>query len=188
MRSFVFRALVFLVASLTACVARCGGEGVTDLDGRPSDPLAADTKVTVLFFVSIDCPVSNRYAPEIHRLYERFGSRGVVFRLVYPTLEESPSMIREHIREYGFPFAALRDPRHTLVALAKASVTPESAVFAHGELVYHGRIDDRQVDFGEALPEPRRRDLEDAIEAVVAGRRPVETEAPAIGCAISRKR
>ena len=95
-------------------------------------------------------------------------------------------MIRAHVREYGFPFEALRDPGHALVARAKATVTPESAVFARGgALVYHGRIDDRNIDFGEARPEPTRRDLEEALDAVLAGRAPRETEAPAIGCAIA---
>ena len=40
--------------------------------------------ITVLIFVSTDCPVSNRYAPEITRLLEEFSPRGVRFQLVYP--------------------------------------------------------------------------------------------------------
>jgi len=178
--------LVCLLPPLAACRAHAGADGVTDLDGHPADPFAGDAKATVLVFVSTDCPISNRYAPELRRLFERFAPRGVAFRLVYPAAEESPATIREHVREYGFPFAALRDPGHALVARARATVTPESAVFTHGgQLVYHGRIDDRQVDFGEARPEPTRRDLEAALEAVLAGQTPSEAEAPAIGCAIA---
>lgn len=179
-------ALVGLLASLGACQARSGADGPTDLDGHPSDPFAGSAKATVLVFVSTDCPISNRYAPELRRLYERFAPQGVTFRLVYPTVEEPPATIREHLREYRLPIAALRDPGHALVARAKVTVTPESAVFTRGgELAYHGRIDDRQVDFGEARLEPTRRDLEAAIEAVLAGKTPIDAEGPAIGCAIA---
>lgn len=182
LRALRFALIGFL---LVACHARAG-DGVTDLAGHPVDPFAADATATVLVFVATDCPVSNRYAPELRRIYERFAPKGVVFRLVYPSVEESAAQIRDHVREFGFPFTALRDPSHSLVARARAKVTPEGAVFTRaGELAYHGRIDDRQVDFGVARPEPTHRDLEDAIEAVLAGHRPSETVAPAIGCAIS---
>ena len=64
-------------------------------------------------------------------------------------------------------------------------MTPESAVFnAAGRLVYHGRIDDRVVDFGKERPAPTQRDLHDAIEAALAGKKPRSASAPAIGCRI----
>jgi hypothetical protein len=174
-----------LLAVVGGCRARTRASGVTDLDGRPADPLEGDGVITVLVFVSADCPISNRYAPELRRLFERYSPRGVAFRLVYPTPEETAAVVRAHVREFGFPFAAVRDPEHSLVARAKVAVTPEVAVFVRGELAYHGRIDDQQVDFGQARLEPTRRDLEDALEAVLASRVPSVTYAPAVGCAIA---
>jgi hypothetical protein len=157
-----------------------------DLDGHQADPLASDA-ITVLVFVSTDCPISNRYAPELSRLYERYSPRGVAIRLVYPTAQETPAMVRDHVREYSLPFGAVLDPFHVLVARAQVTTTPEAAVFARGgALVYHGRIDDRQVDFGVTRPEPTRHDLQDAIDAVLDGRVPEEKEATPIGCAISK--
>jgi AhpC/TSA family len=183
-----FLAFACVLAALGACRPGPAADAPTDLDGRPADAFADQAKATVLVFVSTDCPISNRYAPELRRLFESYAPRGVAFRLVYPTAEESLVTIHQHVLEYGFPFAALRDPGHVLVARARATVTPESAVFAaSGQLVYHGRIDDRQIDFGKARPEPTRRDLQEALEAVLAGKKPRETEAPSIGCAITRK-
>jgi hypothetical protein len=189
-RSFLVLCLSLLALSALLAAASCrrttGVEGVTDLDGKPVDPFAGDAKAIVLLFVSTDCPISNRYAPEIRRLSERFTPQSVEFRLVYPTAEETPAMIRDHVHEYALPLPVLRDPRHALVARATVTVTPESAVFARGGmLVYRGRIDDRQVDFGETRAEPTHRDLEEALEAVVAGRAPSHATAPAIGCAIA---
>ena len=66
---------------------------------------------------------------------------------------------------------------------AKARVTPEAAIFLpNRKLAYHGRIDDRYIDFGKARNAPTTHDLEAALEAVIAGK-PVPSEATrAVGC------
>jgi len=158
----------------------------TDLDGLPTDALAVPERATVLVFLRTDCPIANRYAPEVRRIHDRFRPRGVAFRLVYADVAEPAEAIRRHLREYDLPGEAVRDPGHVLVRKARARVTPEAAVFVPGpagpRLAYHGRIDDRYVDFGRARSAPTTHDLEDALEAVLAGR-PVSPEtAPAVGC------
>jgi hypothetical protein len=77
----------------------------------------------------------------------------------------------------------LRDPHHALVKLSKAAVTPEAALFsARGELLYHGRIDDRYVDFGKYKPAADKHDLQDAIDEMLAGKPISEPATRAIGC------
>jgi hypothetical protein len=51
-----------------------------------------------------------------------------------------------------------------------------------GQLLYHGRIDNRYVDFGKSMPQPTRRDLEVALRFVVAGKPVQVASTPAIGC------
>ena len=156
----------------------------TDLDGHRVDPFQApDARVVVLLFVRSDCPISNRYAPEIRRIYDRFASHGVVFWLVYPDAQASAGEIRRHVSEYRYPGRVLQDPGHALVKLAQVEVTPEAAVFAPGRrLVYHGRIDDLYVDWGRTRPAPTTHDLAAALEATLAGR-PVPVAATrAVGC------
>lgn len=157
--------------------------GTVDLDGKAVDVFAAAAKVRVFVFVRTDCPVSNRYAPELKRLSEEFASRGVVFSIVYADPAETSGSIRHHMEEYAFPGAAIRDPAHVLVRRAKATITPEAAVFsASGQLLYHGRIDNRYVEVGKSMPSPTRHDLEDAIAAALDGRPQPEASAPAVGC------
>lgn len=60
--------------------------------------------------------------------------------------------------------------------------------FRNQGVTYHGRIDNRYVTFGKALPEPSVRDLEDALEAVLAGRSLRASRTKAIGCAIEPRR
>ena len=76
--------------------------------------------------------------------------------------------------------------KHDLVKQAHAQVTPEAAVFDRkGLLLYHGRIDDLYHSFGRARPQPTTHELEDAIEAALAGRSPAKSEVPGVGCYIS---
>ncbi len=158
-----------------------------DLAGRPVDPFrATDSKVIVFVFVRTDCPISNRYAPEIQRLYDEFSPKGVMFWLVYPDPHESAATIRKHLREYGYRCRALRDPRHALVRMAKAQFTPEAAVFlSDRRMVYRGRIDDRYIDFGKARPMPTTHDLEGALQAALQGTSIANPATPVVGCYIS---
>ena len=144
--------------------------------------------ITVLIFVRTDCPISNRYAPEIERLYHQYSPR-VEFHLVYPDRAETAEMIAKHDQEYGLTMDVLRDPDHALVKRAKAEVTPEAAVFsAHGELLYHGRIDDLYVDVGKSRPKPTTHDLEDAIQAAIAGKPVKVGSVRAVGCSLADAR
>jgi len=72
--------------------------------------------------------------------------------------------------------------------MANVSVTPEAAVFAvkDGALheFYHGRIDDRYVAFGQERPQATHHDLEEAIQATLAGRPIPQPNRGPIGCSI----
>jgi hypothetical protein len=159
---------------------------VLDLAGRVLDPIdAADAKAIVFIFISTDCPISNRYAPEIRRVEEEFVRSGVRFWLVYADAETSADAIRKHLKDYRLPQQVLRDPRQTLVRLAQARVTPEGAVFLPGgRLVYHGRIDNRYADLGKERPEATQHDLEEVLKAIVQGKPVPYSTAKAVGCYI----
>jgi thiol-disulfide isomerase/thioredoxin len=159
---------------------------VTDLAGKPFDPFrAANGKVVVLIFMRTDCPISNRYAPTIQQLSTQHREDAKFF-LVYPDKKETPEVIRKHDREFGYTFAALRDPHHVLVKQSQAQITPEAAVFdTSRRLVYHGRIDNLYEDFGHARKSPTTHELADAIESAIAGQPLSPNATPAVGCYIS---
>jgi ribosomal protein L35AE/L33A len=162
---------------------------VQSLTGAPVDALAAPAgvKAIVFVFTSTDCPISNRYAPEVRRLVETFGAKGVAFRLVYPNPAETAAAIREHMSAFAYAGTteALRDPAHVLVKFAGATVTPEAAVYAGGRIAYRGRIDDRYVDLGVERPAATKRDLADALAAVLAGKPVAPPTTQAVGCFIA---
>jgi thiol-disulfide isomerase/thioredoxin len=160
---------------------------VVDLDNHVVDPFATTSgaRAVVFLFTATDCPISNRYAPEIQRLYHAYVDKGVKFFLVYPNPADTPALIREHAKSFGYPADALRDPQQALAKAAKVTIAPEAAVFVDGRLVYHGRIDDRFVDFGIDRPQPTVRDLDEAIRAVLAGQPVPHPVTQAVGCYIA---
>lgn len=163
-----------------------------DLHGQPVTRLAVPgTEAVVLFFVASDCPISNRYIPEMRRIEEKFAAQHVLVWFVYPNVGETPDSMRQHEVIYGAEEHALLDPHHQLVALTHAKVTPESAVLVPertgaGTLrtVYHGRIDDRFLQIGQERPSATQHDLERAIVDVLQHRSVHQPEGPAVGCGI----
>ncbi|MFL5329746.1 MAG: redoxin family protein [Gemmataceae bacterium] len=158
---------------------------VVDLEGRSFD-IWKSASTTVVVFTRTDCPISNRSAPEIRRLYERYHSQGVEFFLIYVDPSESVDAIRKHLQEFHYPCPALRDPRHALVTHCQATTTPEAVVFnAKREITYQGRIDDLYADVGRPRSEPTTHDLADAIESTVHGQPVAHPRTQATGCIIA---
>ena len=160
-----------------------------DLDGRPVTQLAAPgARAVVLFFAASDCPISNRYVPEMQRLTIQFEPSGVRVWFVYPNPGDNAKVVRAHDHEFSISANTALDNKQSLMQMAHATTTPEAAVFIPegGGLreVYRGRIDDRYLSLGTERPQATRHDLEDAIRAVLAGKPVPQPGGPPIGCSI----
>jgi thiol-disulfide isomerase/thioredoxin len=188
-RVFIGVQLACWLIAASAAQRRSGALYGYDLQGKPVAQLAgAGTQAVVLFFIATDCPVSNRYAPEIERLQKEFAGKPVAFWLVYPNATETAEGILRHRAAYALSGAALVRPSQWFVAEAQAAITPEAAVLvpsgSEWRTVYAGRIDNRYVDIGRERPRATRHDLEDAVEAVLAHRAVVAPGGPPVGCGI----
>jgi hypothetical protein len=139
-------------------------------------------KAVVLLFVRTDCPISNRYAPELERLAHAFPE--MRFYLVYTESGATIESLERHGKEYGYTIPFVIDTRRQYVGRTHVRVTPEAAVIVKGRLVYRGRIDDRFVDLGKTRPKALHNDLQDVLAAVSAGANLAFRETRAIGCAI----
>jgi hypothetical protein len=188
--------VALLLSGGFVCVAGCASQrmananlpnvAVLGLENRTVNPFNEQrSKAIIFFFVRTDCPISNRYAPEIERLAQRYAREGMAFWLVYPESSTTIEQIEQHRNEYHLSLQALRDPRHALVKMAGVKVTPEAAVFLpNGHELYRGRIDDRYVDFGKERPAPTTHDLDEVLKSVTGGKPIANSETRAIGCYI----
>lgn len=157
-----------------------------DLDGRVRTPtvVSAGHKLSAVVFVTVDCPISNQFSPEVNRLAAAYGSKGVEFFLVHVDPDVDAAKAKAHAREFGTKCAVLLDRRHALVQALKARKTPEAFVIGKkGQVLYRGRIDDRYPDLG-ILREPRTHDLKDALDQALAGQPVRVPKTEAVGCLI----
>jgi thiol-disulfide isomerase/thioredoxin len=149
----------------------------------------ARKRAVVLFFVSTDCPLSNRYVPEMNRIESAYAARGVALYAVQGDATVSLREVRQHVKEFGYTFPYLIDPEESLASYTGATATPEAAVLApDGRLLYLGRIDNRLEDYGQERVQVTEFDLRDALDAVLAGKPVPHPRTKALGCAITRKK
>jgi hypothetical protein len=182
------RAAVVLLGCLSM-MARAAEPFGTDLNGHPVEQIASPgTKAVVLFFAASDCPIANRYIPEIERLDREFAAQGVRFWWVYPNPGDTAAVVRRHDEQFDIHANAVLDTNQRLTRMAHVTMTPEVAVFipflAGLREVYRGRIDDRYLALGQERPAATRHDLEMAIRAVLAKDPVPQPDGPPVGCSI----
>lgn len=135
------------------------------------------------------CNYVQAYEPRLVALAKRYLPKGVGFVAVnandatrYP--DDGMEAMKTRARERGFPFPYLRDESQAFVRTLGARFTPEIYVFdRERKLRYHGRIDDNHRDESRVAS----RDLENALEALLAGREPPVAETTAFGCSVKWK-
>jgi len=182
--------LITVATLLVAAAQPNYGPGYgTDLSGRPITTLApAGTSIIVLIFLATDCPISNRYLPEIQRLHQQFAAQKVAFWEVYPNTTETPTLVRDHALAFHDTLPILLDPAQRTTSLTHANTTPQAAILSteNGTLktLYLGRIDNRYITIDTARPRATKHDLEDAITATLTHRPIHPPSGPAIGCSI----
>lgn len=161
-------------------------EGGLDLSGHALKLEGTKGRTRVLIFVAADCPIANRYAPEIERTYRDYRRKPFDFTLVYlADLNQVPE-IATHGKKFQLSLPVALDPNHRLVAATGATVTPEAVVVgADGTLLYRGRIDDRNVEHGK-VRQAYRRDLRVALDEIASGQPVSMPRTAAIGCFISQ--
>jgi hypothetical protein len=175
-----------LLSSVLTLMSAAASFQIRDVDGAFLHPFTPAGSANILFFISVDCPISNSYAPEIQRLCEHYGKQGVGCALMYEDLDLNPGAVRKHLQEYGYKAVpAVIDAERKVSGRAKADVTPEAVVVdAKGEIRYRGRIDNFYADFGKPRQQVTVHDLSDALDAVLAGRAVSIPETQPLGCYI----
>lgn len=151
-----------------------------------SPSIVVKDKAEVLFFVTEDCPVSNYYSHEIHRICDDYKSRGVGCELVYINPNLTDADVRKHAQEYGHgDYPKVIDRDHSIVSAVGAEVTPTAVLIRHDRTIaYRGRIDDFYAALGKTRRMVTKHDLRDAIDEVLAGKPVAEPETKPVGCYI----
>lgn len=139
--------------------------------------------LTVLFFYSRECPISNFYLPVVNEFVARYGTERIRWAGVCVDPDITQENQRKHSQDYRITFPVIADSSGELAASVGAKFTPEVVVFdAGGRQIYRGRIDDHYAARGVKATKPENHDLDNAVKAGLEGKVPAVRETQAIGC------
>jgi peroxiredoxin len=202
MRSISFWGAAAVILSLVSGSAQATDVGSAKLGQKIADVSLAGaagkktalhelvgTKATVVVFLSFECPVSTSYSPVLADFAKRYAAQGVKFVGVCANESETPESIAKQASEFKLGFPVLQDMQGTAVSALKAEKTPEVFVLDHNAVLrYRGRIDDGYAARLKKNLLIKNRDLEKALDEVVAGKPVSNPVAAAIGCPIGVER
>ncbi len=141
-----------------------------------------ENQYAVVMFIATRCPVSNAYNGRMADLSGSFSGKKVGFIGINSNKSETAEEIRDHAKEHKFGFPVVKDPNNLIADVFGAMVTPEIFVVDKNmKLLYHGRIDDNRKE-GEVT----KKDLADALSAILAGKEVAKDQPRAFGCSIKR--
>lgn len=141
---------------------------------------------TVITFSCNHCPYVKAYDERLNDLAKRYVERGVSFLAInsndaasYPS--DSFEKMGEKVDVLGLVYPYLHDATQQVALRYGAGCTPEFFVFNSDlELVYTGRLDDNM----EEPTHVTKAYVQDAIDAVLAGKLPSVQQSHPIGCSI----
>jgi peroxiredoxin len=153
-----------------------------DLQGIPHKLSDYRGKIIIINFWSAECPHSERTDGSLMMGLAKWGGN-VLLLSIASNRNESLQMLEEAAGTRRLPIV-LVDVEHLVADLYEAQTTPHAFIIdGEGVLRYRGAVDDVTFRHRKA----NHLFLEDAVEALLAGRLPELTEMPAYGCAIVRE-
>jgi peroxiredoxin len=144
----------------------------------------------LLFFVCNHCPYVKHVRHELAALAREYQEQGVAVvgissndAVAFPA--DSPELMVVEKQEIGYPFPYLFDESQDVAKAYHAACTPDFYVFDRDlRLVYRGQMDDSRPGNGIKVT---GKDLQAALDAVLAGRPVATDQRPSIGCNIKWK-
>jgi len=148
-----------------------------------------EAKPLLVMFICTHCPyvkhveaelavMGNDYKDKVS--FVAIGSNDVT---THP--QDAPEGLKEQAKRVGFSFPYLFDATQEVAKAYTAACTPDFFLFdAEHKLAYRGRMDASRPRSDEPVTGA---DLRAALDAVVAGEMPSETQYPSMGCNVKWK-
>lgn len=148
-----------------------------------------DKGILVIIFMCNHCPYVKAVLSRLSDLQNQMADKGVQLLGInsndasrYP--DDSFDNMKKIALEKKIPFPYLFDSTQEIARAYDAVCTPDIYVYGKDRtLLYRGRIDDNW----EHPEKVTRKDLQEAIEAALAGQKISEEQIPSMGCSIKWK-
>ena len=165
--------------------------GVDDADGRAG---------LLVAFLCVHCPFVQHMEQALGDLAAGFVDRLATVAIssndIHAHPEDAPGYMRAQANRLGWSFPYLYDESQETAIEFHAACTPDLYLFDRElQLVYHGQFDEtrpyRQSDAAAGVKKDKRihqsahgGDLRAAVEAMMAGKPPLDIQRPGLGCNI----
>ncbi|MFP4557273.1 MAG: thioredoxin family protein [Bacteroidales bacterium] len=153
----------------------------------------SDAKGFIVIFSCNHCPYVIAYEDRMIELHNKYAPKGFPVIAINPNdpdvqPQDSYEKMIERSNEKNFPFVYLFDEGQKIYPKYGATRTPHVYLLNKKEkdliVEYIGTIDDNYKDADKV----KKNYLADAIDALLAGKKPKVTETKAIGCSIKTKK
>ncbi|MEX2594065.1 MAG: redoxin family protein [Anditalea sp.] len=155
-----------------------------------------DKKLLAVIFTCNHCPTAQAYEDKIIKLVDDYRERGVGFVAISPNDPDAISLaelgytdlnddleamkIRAKNKNYNFPYLYDGETQETSIAYGPVA-TPHVFIFDRNrKLKYSGRIDDTENPYLE----PKQKDMENALEAMLQNMEPEVATTKTFGCSV----
>lgn len=153
----------------------------------------ANAKGFIIVFTCNTCPVAKAYRDRMAALHQEFAAKG------YPVIAintndpvtspgDSYEKMQALAKEQNFSYAYLEDPNHIYTKKFGATKTPHTFILqktAKGnEVAYIGAIDNDQQEENS----DRTNYVKNALNELIAGKKPTVSATKAFGCSIKWKK
>ena len=148
MRSYL--AIFFL--TITACASRpnIAEVALEDLSGEITQIEPSINNLTVIYFLSPECPLCINYTLAMRNLETNFNSDSLKFFGIFSKEWYSPKEVKEFALKYKLDFEMLFDDGNKLAHALGATITPEVFVLnSNFEIIYSGKIDNWVNELGK---------------------------------------
>ena len=146
-------------------------------------------KILIIIFMCNHCPYVKAVIGRLVEIQNKYLDKGVKLiginpndEITYP--EDSFENMKLFAKEYNMNFPYLRDETQNIAKEYDAACTPDIYVYDSNRfLKYHGRIDDNWKDENLVT----QKELEKAIDFLLAGENIEFDQIPSLGCSIKWK-
>ena len=164
MRSYLF----VLFVALSACTTRPNVADVVQetVSGDSTQIEPSKNKLTVIYFLSPECPLCMNYTLAMRNLEQDFASEDLKFFGVFAKEWFSQEEVKNFALKYKLDFEMLFDDGNKLAHSLDATVTPEVFVLnSNSEIIYSGKIDNWVNNLGKKKLEVSDHYLENTLIA-----------------------
>ena len=173
--------------TVPAIGSKVDGFSLTDYQGKEWKLGDFQSNQAIVFaFVGTQCPLAKLYSAKLVELERQYHGRGIAFIAVDSNVQDSLAEMAAHARKFGMEFAFLKDPAQDLADRMGVTRTPEVCVIDSASRIrYRGRIDD-QFGIGYTKDNVTKKELVDALEAILKKEDVATSTTAASGCLIGR--